>query len=314
MFRCRAYGLEFKSAYPLAPGDGGLREAFASGADVELVRGTARDFSSIHRTVNGGSRGEPWFQYARLADGRDYVRWPKLFEFLIAQDGRRIIGHPLHPVSWETFQTYLLGHVLSFALLRLGLEPLHGTTVVAGENAIAFLGDCGYGKSTLAAACLGAGFSLLTDDLLVLKREGARDVAYPGLPRIKLMPWVARWLMGPRPAGARMNPFTSKLIIPLRRDQYASAPAPLKAIYTLRPSRRPRRSRVVIRQLSTRAAWQELTKGTFNLDVYDPARLRRHFEWASCLAGRIPVKSLSYPRSLRALPGVVEALVSDVTS
>lgn len=314
MFWCHAYGLRVKSAYPSTALGLGPQQAEFSAADLELVLGRASDFSTVRPALAAQySNGAPWFQHARLPDGRDYIRWPKLFEFLIAEDGRQIIGHALHETPHEMLGTYLLGQVLSFALLRFGIETLHATTVVIEGRAIAFLGDCGHGKSTLAAAYLKEGHCLLTDDLLVLKQVDGQILAYPGPPRIKLMPPVARWLLGPRVHGVPMNPLTSKLVIPLEAHQYAGFPVPLHAIYTLRLPRTRKRSQVVIRRLSMRAAWYELTRGTFNPVVRDPERLKTQFVWASQLAERIPVKTLSYPRTLTVLPSVHEAILSDLT-
>ncbi|MFB3074256.1 MAG: hypothetical protein ACE1Z6_03640, partial [Candidatus Methylomirabilales bacterium] len=115
------------------------------------------------------SDGKNWFQHLRLPDGSDYLRWSGLFEFLVSADGRRIACRELECASPESFQTYLIGQVLSFALVKRGIEPLHSTTVVIDGKAVAFLGDSGYGKSSLGAAFLQAGYPLLTDDLLVLK-------------------------------------------------------------------------------------------------------------------------------------------------
>ena len=311
----RAYGLVVKSPYPLAAAERGSHQPEVAALDLEFFSGSTSDFLNARQALAlPRTKNTPWFQHARLPDGRDYLRWPQLFEFLIAQDGRRITGHPLKPVSQETFQTYLLAQVLSFALLRMGIESLHATTVVITGKAVAFLGDCGDGKSTLAAACLKAGFTLLTDDLLVLKQANGHVFAYPGPPRIKLMPSIARRLMGPRAEGFPMNPLTSKQVIPLEAHQYASFPVPLHAIYALRFPRTRKHSRVVIRRLSVRAAWYELTRGTFNLVLRDPDRLMRQFAWACRLAARIPVKVLSYPRTLQNLSQVVRAVASDVTS
>ena len=55
----------------------------------------------------------------------------------------------------RAFTTHLFGHVLSFVLLKKGLEPLHSTVLAAPGGAIGILGDSGYGKSTLAAALIG---------------------------------------------------------------------------------------------------------------------------------------------------------------
>ena len=62
--------------------------------------------------------------------------------------------------------------------------------------AVAFLGDSGFGKSSLAAYLLSAGDRLVTDDLLLLQ-ESEGFLAYPGPPRIKLFrTWPANSLEG----------------------------------------------------------------------------------------------------------------------
>lgn len=311
MHHGHVYGVVLKSPSSTAVG---TPQSALPDPIIELVHGAASDFSKVRRAQDGQPTGTQWFQYARLSDGSESLRWPRLCEFLITQNGRRIIGRPLNGISQETFQAYLLTQVLSFALLRLGIESLHATTVVIEGKAVGFLGDCGHGKSTLAAACLQAGYPLLTDDLLVLKQAHGQLLAYPGPPRIKLMPHVARRWMNHRTVnGFPINPLTSKLIIPLKPHQHTRSPVLLNTLYVLRPCERGG-SRVVIRRLPPRAAWCELTKGTFNLIVRDPDRLKRQFVWAGQLAERIAVKTLSYPRTLRTLPQVVNALVADVTS
>jgi len=70
---------------------------------------------------NSGS----WFFQKRFEDGSVYLRWSSLFEFLVSADGHQILARPLEKSSPETFSTYLLGQVLSFALIKRGLESLH---------------------------------------------------------------------------------------------------------------------------------------------------------------------------------------------
>ncbi len=307
MNRYQAYGLVIASGFP-------LRLPTAVGApepEIEFLK-RERCFFLRHETFRRHPNGSSRLQHVRLRDGTDYLRWPKLGEFLIRRGGRQIIGRPLDGISHETFQAYLLTRALSFALLKLGIEPLHATAVAIGGKAVAFLGDCGYGKSTLAAACVKAGFPLVTDDLLVLKKTHGQLLAYPGVPRIKLMPSVAQRLLGFQVKGTRMNPFTSKLIIPLQPAQYAESPLPLHTIYALRFPQTPTRSRVAIRRLSAKTAWLELSAGTSNLVVRDPDRLKQQFAWACQLVQQVPVKSLSYPRNLPALPQVVQAIIADV--
>ena len=281
-------------------------------ADVEVRRGSVRLFSRLRRQARVRTIDEPWFQHADLPGGAQYLRWAGLFEFRVSADGRAIDASALDGASTEAFRTYLLGQVLSFALLRRGIEPLHSTAVVADGGAVAFIGDCGHGKSTLGGAFLRAGATLLTDDLLVV-REGPHGVlASPGPPRIKLFPDVARRLFGPRTAGTPMNPGTPKLVIPLDRRHTCASPAPLRAVYVLasRARRIPASAGITIRRLSPRRACVELLRNTFNVVVSEPRRLERQLTMAARLAETVPVMRLGYPRDLARLPAVVDAIRS----
>jgi hypothetical protein len=283
--------------------------------EATLSEGPASLFSDLAREAGIRPASTKWFDHARFRDGSTYLQWSGLFEFLISPDGRRIACHSLNGASRETFQTYLLGQVLSFALLKQRIEPLHATVVVVDEHAVAFLGDCGYGKSTLGAAFLQAGHRLLTDDLLALTNRDGCFIAHPGLPWIKLFPEIAKALLGSQVTGTPMNPQTPKLVIPLAPQQSSHAAAPLRAIYILRPpATGVPLKRVTITPLSQRRACLELIANTFNPVIVKPDRLTQQFNLAARLAAAVPTKSLSYPKDLSRLPAVVEALQADLTS
>lgn len=303
----QVYGVSLGSPWPLP-----CPERSEPGLPaIELLEARDSLLPEASRALLQRLDAEDWFHYRRLPDGSDYVRWSGLFEFLVAPDGGRIACRSLDGASREAFHTYLLGQVLSFALLKRGIEPLHATALVVRGTAVAFIGDCGRGKSSLGAAFLQAGHALLTDDLLVVRPDGVRVLAYPGPPRIKLFPEVARRLFGRRLGGAPMNPLTPKQVIPLPPNGKTSAP--LGAIYVLRPPDRDARGqRIVIRRLSARQACLELLRNTFNAVVVEPARLRRQLTLVARLARTVPVKSLSFPRGLTWLPAVREAIEADL--
>ena len=81
----------------------------------------------------------------------------------------RITGRQHDEAQEESFQVYLLGQALSYALVNAGFEPLHATAIVVNGGAVVLLGSSGFGKSSLAACFLEAGHRLLTDDLLILR-------------------------------------------------------------------------------------------------------------------------------------------------
>jgi hypothetical protein len=232
---------------------------------------------------------------------------------VLSTDGSDVSVTPLAENVDHAFTTHLFGHVLSFVLLKKGIEPLHSTVVATPAGAIGILGDSGYGKSTLAAALIEAGFPLVTDDLLVLLPEGDNLMAQPGLPRLKLWPeTAARYLPGV--PSQPMAPGTVKRIYALDPPRRTLQPLPLKALYLLRqPVTQNETSKVTIRTIPPARAFVELTRSTFNSVLVDPERLRGQFRFATDLATRLPVRSLSYPPGFQQLPHVVERVVRDAS-
>ncbi len=306
----RLYGLSLQSPLVLPCPRASPARAKAR-PRVSLVPATSRRFAGLGARGIRVPNARDWFRCRRLADGTQYLRWAGLFEFLISPDGHRIHYRRLRHASRESFSSYLLSQVLSFSLIAFGSEPLHGTVVVAGGEAVGFLGDCGYGKSTLAAAFLARGLPVLTDDLIVLVRNGPGFRVHPGVPRLKLFPAVSRAVLGSG-VGARMNPGTAKLVLPLVGAQVFRRPAPLRALYVLSDPTLPT-DRIAIEPLSQSRAMIEIVSNTFNTIVTDRERLANQFRFAQAVAGAVPVKGLAYPRELSALPDVCDAILSDLS-
>jgi len=280
---------------------------------VEFVTARPPSFADALRGATFRSRPGSWYRYAFLPDGSSYVRWENVGEFLVAADGRRIVCRREKQVSSESYQAYLLGQALSFALVKQHLEPLHATTVVVDGEAVAFLGSNAFGKSSLAASCLAAGFRLLTDDLLVLRDSPRGVLAYPGPPRIKLFSKVATRVFGQAADGPAMNADTDKRILWLGAHQTCSDPVVLKTIYAVAAPRDACRTPGVrIEALSPREAFLALVKGTFNRRLVNAERVGRQFDAMAGLAGRVIVKTLAYPRAIDRLPDVRSAVLADL--
>jgi hypothetical protein len=303
--RYRLYGLtlecDFALACPRVPPD--------IAPDVRLKRAAAARFEAIRAQAGIPPRSARWFECVRLEDGATDLRWAKLFEFLIAPDARTIECRPLEQATHHSLTTYLLGQVLSFSLLSSGYDPLHATAVVIDGAAVAFLGDCGDGKSTLGAALVARGFPLLTDDVLALKFDGERFLACAGPARIKLFPTVARSLLG-RSGTQRLNPGTRKLVLPLSNRHASSDAVPLAALYVLGQARSRRLARVTLTPLTGQRAFLQVIRAAFNLIAVDRSRLEKQFGMAADLAKAVPVTRLSYPRTLSRLDDVCEAILA----
>ncbi len=308
VYRYAAYGVSIRSDAPLP-----LPPLATSGLfEIEVHNNNGPIDPCIQGESGFEQNPSTAFDVASLSDGSAYVRMRGVGEISVSPDGRLLACRRYAESTSESFNVYLVTQALSFALVKCGLEPLHATAVAIDGKAALFLGDCGLGKSTLAAAFLRAGYRLLSDDLLVLHKPHAALLAYPGSPRIKLFPGMAREFLGKAVAGVPMNPYTHKMIVPLKEWQVCTDALPVGAVYSLALASEVRGAEVRVSAMSQRQAFLTLLASTFNRTVLDSTRLRRQFEATRALANTLSVKKLSYPRSLDCLPAVLELVVSDL--
>ena len=300
------FGLAISSAVPLPCPE--LREGCVA-IDVKLQEATEQQIAALFTCAPVTVDDDGFWLCRTYPDGAARVYWRDHFEFAVSSDGRRVLWQKCFEVPHEVLFTYLLGQVLSFCLLARGYEQLHATAVVIEGAAIALLGGCGYGKSTLAATFLSRGYPLLTDDVLVLEFGEPAVLTHPSIARIKLTPDSATAFFQDFRA-IPMNLLTSKKIFPLSPAQHVSQKIPLRSIYLL--PHKTAASAVTIRRVKGRAAFLPLIRNTFNDSVIGPERLKQQFAFASRLARLVPIKRLAYPKRFDMLPAVVEAIVTDV--
>ena len=129
--------------------------------------------------------GSLWASFFRV--GADYlVRFHEMADFTISGNGKSIRAYPVPGVSTQTIEHLFLNQVTPLALSRQFELVLHGSAVVLGDFAVAFLGLSGSGKSTLAAGFATTGYEFLTDDGLQLKKEGEEYLVLPSHASIRL--------------------------------------------------------------------------------------------------------------------------------
>jgi hypothetical protein len=302
------YGIRIRTPWPVAS----VPRCTDGHWDVEFVEGNATTLGDAARHVPR-SQADRWAQSATLPDGSRYRRWTNLFEFLVTPDARRIQARAFGDANEEAFQAYLLVDALSYAMVRLGREPLHATAVLTPHGVVAFLGASGYGKSTLGALMVQAGCPLLTDDMLVLTHHQDGFLAHPGPPRIKLYRTIKDRIFGTSYPGIPMNPSTEKLIVGLTKSRYSAEARPLAGLYLIVPEQAGRRrQRPFIRRLAAARAFVRILAGTVKYGGDDRDRLKRQFEFVTRLVQRVPVKTLSYPRTTAKMSRVRDAVLADV--
>jgi hypothetical protein len=252
-----------------------------------------------------------FFEAKNQQDGYLHLRWPGLFEFRIDSAGKRVDALQTGKSSLDSFHFYLLGPVLSFALLRQGIEQLHATVVVHHGRAFALLGDCGRGKSTLAAALIQRGCKLLVDDMLVLRQTEDGVWAFPGPPRLKLLPDSIEHVGLKRNRPANMNPLVQKKVLPMRARSFGQ-PVRLERFYALEAPVAATTA-ISLVSCSPQQGCMELVAAAYNLDE-GRGRMASQLQWAAKIAKQVPVTRLQYPRKYSNLDAVTDRLLKDFGS
>lgn len=183
--RC-GFGLRFDCSFPLpfpsgAAGPADLELVLAEPSQVqEAWSGCAGDDASAESTQDGlryraerGTAGDHRFVYGERAT------------FHLSPDGHTLLCAPADPSAPE-WRRVLLDSVLATVALLRGFEALHAAAVLAPGGAVALMARTGGGKTTLAAELLARGFSLISDDILVLSHVEGRVVGHPAPPVMNL--------------------------------------------------------------------------------------------------------------------------------
>ncbi len=206
----------------------------------------------------------------------------------------------------------LLRHVLIGQLLpnALALVPsaavavLHASVVRFGSAAVAFVGEGGIGKSSLAAACHAAGLEVQCDDCapLVAEAAGKALLVRSGPRRLKL--WedtVAAFRLEPLVVGPIHRGSPKRL---LQLPGAEAPPAlPLACIYHLTVG-----ERIAVGALAPAEAIPRLYQQCFGHRRRSEAGRRRHFTQVGTVAIAQPIHELAVARGFAALPLLIDEL------
>lgn len=110
------------------------------------------------------------------------------------QAGMKITISPAENAVLKDVQLFLQGPIFGALMHQKGVLPLHGSSVTNKKRSTIFCGKSGTGKSTLAALLTQKGYSLLADDISVIKTDGKISTVIPGITKIKLWQDVAEQL------------------------------------------------------------------------------------------------------------------------
>ena len=101
--------------------------------------------------------------------------------------GKQICVWPAAGATQKDIEIFLYGPAWATLCHQRGMLPLHASAIVTEKGIIAFAGNSGTGKSTIAALMGSLGYELVTDDILPISfNRDAVPGAWPYLRRLKL--------------------------------------------------------------------------------------------------------------------------------
>jgi hypothetical protein len=257
------------------------------------------------------TRVEAWdVRETDVAVGSDpdayYLRYEGEVTFRVDRSGREIACEIVPPTDDETVEQLFVDQIFPLILHALGRQTLHAGAVVVGGGVVAFVGDTGLGKSTLASSvATEQGARIFCDDCLAITIEGDRALAFPSYASTRLWPESADALFAARGVLPRATPRTEKRRLHLSWD---GAPLPLRRIHLLERSDGP----VTITRLGRAAAIGAILRHLNRLDGLDRERLVGEMDFLEALVTRVPVSRLAYRRDFADLPAVHRAILDDV--
>jgi hypothetical protein len=284
--RATVFGLDVEAEIPLSF----LRDAPArpTGRTLELAPWDGAPWPET-ATVVCDQREADGSVHFRIEADREagYLLWgPAYGRHRLSRDGCDA-RFPTAGASEDARQRLLVAQVLPFAALLRGLEVFHASAVVRGGEAIAFVGNSGAGKTSVALELCRRGASFLADDVLAVERAGRSLLGHPGTPVAGLDHGEARRLREAGAAGA-LESVAVNVREQLVRMRGAAGPAPLSALFFLQRSRRGPAEP----QFEPAGGGQPLLAATFNSVLTDPERLRGLLD-VCALVARVRVERIS---------------------
>lgn len=292
----QAYGLTISADLPLAlpPGPRAARAA----PDIVLRRGAAEELSgeTLDRDdpATVASYDTPtgrWYLAVRTRDGYR-LRFRDAGEFILSEDLAQVRWIPQADGRPEIMPVLFAGTVLAFALTLRGHLVLHASAVADGGRVLAFVGQSGRGKSTLAALMAAEGARVVTDDLLLVDVAGAEGVrcrGHGGELRLRSSAQPLATAFGGR---AQSRTTADGRLSLLARD-VESAWADLGAVVVPSPTRQASALEIHRLPASTALLWLLRFPRVHGLRPADV--LQRQFELLGELARRVPVFEVVVP-------------------
>jgi hypothetical protein len=219
---------------------------------------------------------------------------------------------PMEGAGMNDVCAFLLGTVFGALCHLRGIFPLHASTIEVGEQCVAFTGDSGAGKSTMAATLIARGHRLISDDVTYIRRTDAGQLQiWPGTNRLRLWESAMEGLRYAKQGVERERRGYDKFLVPASSPVDADRPLRLRAIYHLDAAEPD--APIAIDQVRGAAAVEVLLQNTFRLYIAeDIGRKGQVFAACTDLAREVLVFRLRRPMNFALLDLVSSKLEAHV--
>lgn len=238
--------------------------------------------------------------------GKEIVlHWQELGTFSIRNGSEIIIDAPPE-IEEKNLHPALLGACMAVVLHQRGFLILHASAVSIQERVIAFVGDKGWGKSTMAVSLTEKGYQLVTDDVLAIDLNGDLPLVFPSFPQLKLCPDALESIGKDPETLPRVMPQVKKRQYRLDRE-FSIDPIPLQSIYLLNKG-----NQLSINQINSKDKILPLLAHSYGARFGKKLLHlgeKQHFLQCTELVNQIGIYHLQRPSDLSLMPQIADLVI-----
>ena len=250
-------------------------------------------------------------------DGRYLLRFPEIVDFLISSSGDTVLYYPISNIPEETIRHLILDQVIPRILGQQGHLVLHASAVQLQDGkAVVFLGDTGWGKSTLASSYYENGGQLVTDDCLLIKIVDNKVFCVPNYYGLRLYPDSAEAIFKTHKQYKPVAHYTSKERLILHSiESKTKGLIPISSIFLLSDPSEECLDSVNVQKVEGAEKIMAIVKQSFLMNIKDKTVVSKQFRNASEVTELSPaIFRLSYTRDYELLTEVRDAVQTIATN
>ncbi len=260
------------------------------------------DINWYHHWIN--KNNFPWLS-AGITRNNDYILRFNDIDFFISPSGTEIFYDESRNASKSEIIHKFFNQVLPMTMNSLGKEIIHASSILISDEAIAFVGNGGYGKSTIATSLIKEGHKLISDDVVPLISNDRDIYTASGLNTINLWPRAQKILNR-----SISSNFPGKSYVALSKKEHSTGNFPLKKIYFLKPLQDIKT--VSINKLPRQEAVIELVRAAHRLDITNKQMLQNQLNRLTEISGLLSCNMLSFPADIPEPKLIASFILSDL--